>query len=390
MDMKTDADNSNLDITLSDDLFGQFDDLIQSPLNRLMEKAIQEDKIPIGYTCSYIPRVIMEARQFVPYRVIAPWVASTEIADTYLPSIMCSYTRSMLEYALNGHYDFLKGWIATPSCQHMSRFFDNLKHSTKPPFTQMIDLPHKITESAVNWMVDELNEVIGKMSAHFDVTISDQHLNEAINRHNDLTGILKDIGDSRKTKRPSLTGAEFHKLVMAWQVSPADYFTPLIVNLQKALAERQIKDDYRARVILVGGNMDNPDYIDLIEGCGALVVADRICTGSLPGLEPYGEGSDPVQRIAEHAMKKTSCPRMMDDYQNRLKAIVSTFEEYKADGVIIETIKFCDTWGLEARELTDSLRDQGVPVLKLEREYRITGQGQLKTRVQAFLESMGK
>ena len=388
--MKTDADNPNLDITLSDDLFGQFDDLIQSPLNRLMAQAIEEDKIPIGYTCSYIPRVIMETRQFVPFRVIVPGVTSTEIADTYLPSIMCSYTRSMLEYALNGHYDFLKGWIATPSCQHMSRFFDNLKHNTKPPFAHMIDLPHKITESAVNWMADELNELIQKLSAHFDVAISDQHLNEAINRHNDLTRLLKGIGDSRKNKTPCLTGAEFHKLIMAWQVSPADYFTPLIVNLQKALVERKIKDDYRARVILVGGNMDNPDYIDLIEACGALVVADRICTGSIPGLEPYGEGADPVSRIAERVMKRTSCPRMMDDYHNRLKAIVATFEEYKADGVIIETIKFCDTWGLEARELTDSLRDQGIPVLKLEREYRITGQGQLKTRVQAFLESMGK
>ena len=53
-------------------------------------------------------------------------------------------------------------------------------------------------------------------------------------------------------------------------------------------------------------------------------------------------------------------------------------------------LKFCDLWGVDAMPLVTALREQGIPVLKLEREYRLGAEGQLRTRVQAFIESMGK
>ena len=60
------------------------------------------------------------------------------------------------------------------------------------------------------------------------------------------------------------------------------------------------------------------------------------------------------------------------------------------DGVVLEILKFCDLWGVDSVPLVSALRKEGIPVLKLEREYRLSSEGQLRTRVQAFLESMGK
>lgn len=371
-------------------LFSLFDEIISSPLNQLMEQAIEEEKIPIGYTCSYIPRVILSAKNLVPFRVFAPGVASTEMADMYLPSTICSYTKSILDFAMNGYYDFLKGWVLTSSCQHMNRFFDNLKHTVHPPFIKIIDLPNRISPSAIQWMMAELNALIEDLQTHFQITLSDEDLYEAIHRHNESVQRLHAIGELRKNKTPVISGTEFHKLMMASLVAPETFLQKPLSTIKTALSRRKLTDDYRARVVLVGGQLDNPGFIDIIEQSGALVVADRLCTGSIPGLEPYPQGTHPIEQIAAQTLNKISCPRMMDAFQTRLKAIISTYEEFQADGIIIETIKFCDTWGLEARELVDSLRAKNIPVLKLEREYRITGEGQLKTRIQAFIESMGK
>jgi benzoyl-CoA reductase/2-hydroxyglutaryl-CoA dehydratase subunit BcrC/BadD/HgdB len=81
---------------------------------------------------------------------------------------------------------------------------------------------------------------------------------------------------------------------------------------------------------------------------------------------------------------------MMEDFDRRLKTIIDTVREYRVDGVVLEILKFCDLWGVDAVPLVEALRKEGIPVLKLEREYRLSGEGQIRTRVQAFLESMGK
>ena len=146
----------------------------------------------------------------------------------------------------------------------------------------------------------------------------------------------------------------------------------------------------RARLLLVGGHLDDPGYIGIIESQGALVVADRLCTGSYPGLMPIPETGDPIAAIAKHYLTKTSCPRMMEAFRERADDIVSLARECRADGVVIQIMKFCDTWGVEVASFFAYIREAGIPVLRLERDYRLGGEGQLRTRIQAFIESMGK
>jgi benzoyl-CoA reductase/2-hydroxyglutaryl-CoA dehydratase subunit BcrC/BadD/HgdB len=61
-------------------------------------------------------------------------------------------------------------------------------------------------------------------------------------------------------------------------------------------------------------------------------------------------------------------------------------ERFKVDGVIFQKIRYCDLWGGEAIYLEKTLKELNIPLLSIEREYRLSGVGQLKTRIQAFLE----
>ena len=56
--------------------------------------------------------------------------------------------------------------------------------------------------------------------------------------------------------------------------------------------------------------------------------------------------------------------------------------------LIIEVLKFCDIWNIDTITVVEALREAGIPVMRLEREYQHSGEGQLITRTQAFLESI--
>ncbi len=367
-----------------------FEGLLENPQNRLVEQAAQSGRIPIGYSCSFVPEPLLMADRLFPVRLHAMGVAGTELADNYLSSLLCSYTRSILEFAMDDRYDLIRGWVFVPSCAHMQRLTDNLDYLKKPSFIHVIDVPRKVNSATVAWQTEELRMLADKLSEHFNVDISDHALMKAIEEWNHFCSVVSKIGDLRKRPNPPITGTEFHCAVMASLASPKDLILPYLEALHDEIKHQDAKEKYRARLMVAGGHLHDPEFIRVIESQGGLVVADRFCTGSIPGLNPVKVNGDPFRSLAEQSFEKARCPRMMEDFEHRLKLIIDTVKEYKVDGVVLEVIKFCDLWGVDAMPLVSALRNEGIPVLKLEREYRLGSEGQLRTRVQAFIESMGR
>lgn len=368
-----------------------FEELLESPQNRLVEQAVKDGRIPIAYSCSYVPEALLMADKLFPVRLHTPGVAGTEIADNYLSSFVCSYCRSLLEFIMDDRFDHIKGWIFVPACIHMQRLYDNMEYLKHPTFNHILDVPRKVNEDTLEWMTDELKILADKLAAHFGVDMREASLKKAMQDWNDFAAAVQSIGELRKKPNPPITGTEFHQMVMAALASPKDIILPVIQDFQKELNEREGIKKYRARLMVVGGHLHDPEFIRIIESQGGLVVADRFCTGTIPGFETIKiNGTSPYRTLAQHVFQKTICPRMMEEFDRRLNTIVDIVKEYQVDGVVLEIIKFCDLWGVDAMPLVTALREKGIPVLKLEREYRLGGEGQLRTRVQAFIESMGK
>lgn len=367
-----------------------FSKLLEEPVNELVQKAMDEGQIPIGYSCSYVPDVMLSVDGLFPVRMRAPGISGTELADNYLSCVICSYTRSLLEFALDGRYDFLRGWVFAASCDHLRRLYDNLEHLKKPGFSRILDVPHKTGDAAINWYTDELKLFAKALTEHFGVDLGAGALAKAIREHNTFSAVLRKIGEYRSGDNPVMTGAEYHRLIVAASASPKKPILPILEKIRANLPTRAALPPYRARLLLAGGHLDDPGYISIIESQGGLVVADRLCTGSYPGLQPIPETGDPIAVLAKHYLTKTSCPRMMESFTERAEDIVTLARESRADGVVIQILKFCDTWGVEATAFVSYIREAGIPVLRLERDYRLGGEGQLRTRIQAFIESMSK
>mgnify|MGYP003296746179 CR=1 FL=1 len=150
---------------------------------------------------------------------------------------------------------------------------------------------------------------------------------------------------------------------------------------------------HRIRAVLAGSIIDDPDFIKLIEDSGVAVVADRHCLGAFPGRTPIelNETEDVLEQICRHYVMQCQCPRYMDNDRiaARKEYLDRLAKEYKADGIIIQQMNFCNFWPYERAGASLILtQEYGWPVLSIDRPYVVGSSGQIRTRVQAFVESV--
>ena len=122
--------------------------------------------------------------------------------------------------------------------------------------------------------------------------------------------------------------------------------------------------------------------------------ADRFCFGSLPGRDviPMNDGEDALTQVCRQYVYRGQCPRVMnmEKVYGRKQYVNDMAKEYRADGIIYQQVKFCDPWAYERLLGSAMLRDDyGFPVMSVDRPYNIASSvGQMRTRVQAFVESI--
>ena len=378
-----------------------FEDLLQEANNDLVRKGKEDGNLCLGYTCYFMPEVLLDLPGCFSVRLRAPKCTSPDMATYYMSGRTCHYGRSLLERALEGGYNFIDAQLATETCTVTCRFQEHLDYmdgvinnaTFKTSFT---DVPFKKNENSIDHYRKQLKiKVLDFLKDEYGVDTSDEAILKAIEINNEVNDIITEIGNFRKLDRPTITGYEFSVITLVSMVCPKYLIVDKLRETLEELKTREPDDkpNYKIKVLLAGSENDDPDFIKLIESCGALVVADRYCYGSLEArnhinVEP---GDDPLTAVAKHYLMTSQCARFMEQREMRLrkKVIADYATEYKADGVIVESNKFCEYWSYERMIDTIVLpRDYGFPVCSIEKEYINTASGQLRTRFQAFVESV--
>ena len=384
------------------------EDLLQEANNDLVKQAKAEGKRAIGYTCYFMPEVLLDLPGCFSVRLRAPRCTSPDIATYYMSSRVCHYARSLLERALEGGFNFLDAQMATETCTGTCRFQEHLqqKHldSVKDMriidnddfFCEFSDVPFKNNENGFQHFRGQLQaHVLEPLHEHFGIDISNEAIMKAVEQHNEVCRLINEIGDYRKLDNPTITGYEFHVINLVTLVCPKELILPYLRETAEELKTREpdMKWPFRCKVVLAGSENDDPDFTKLIESCGAEVVCDRYCYGAVESRIPIEikEGDDPLYVIARHYLETSNCPRFMpqDEMRARKRRIAELAKEYHADGVIVASNKFCEYWSYERVIDTVVLpRDFGLPVCSIEKEYINSASGQLRTRFQAFVESV--
>jgi bzd-type benzoyl-CoA reductase N subunit len=364
-------------------------ELSKTPFGSAVVEQRKQGKKVIGFFCPYVPEEIIYAGGMLPLRIRPTGCTETSTADAYMSRLNCSFARSCLEFMSKGVFDFLDGVVFANSCDNVRRLYDILREKRPYPFMHFISVPHKASGTGpVAWYKDELTHFKESMESAFGVRISDEALGDAIDVFNETRRLLKRVYERRQEKTPPITGTESLSVVLAATTTPKDRYNRLLRDLLEELEGREGISGYRARVMIVGSEYDDPAYSRIIEDLGGLVVTDALCYGSRYFWEPVRAEKDLLDGIARSYLDRPSCPRMSDRVIQRAAFIREMADKFKVDGVILQQIRYCDLWGGEAIYLQRTLEELNIPLLSLEREYTLSSVGQLKTRIQAFLETI--
>ena len=341
-----------------------------------------------GWLCTYVPEEIMHAAGILPVRITG-YSQKTELDDgnAYLYVNNCSFSRSCLQLGLRGEYEFLDGVVGGSTCDGARRLFDLWRNYIGTPFHHVLTVPRKFTEKAHALYLYEVEQFTRHLEEYLGYKISDEALQDSIKLYNESRSLLRRLYDLRKMDRPPITGTETMEVLNASFRMPKETFNEWLESLLDEIVASGNRHSGRARLMLVGSVLTNPEFINCIEEQGGLVVTDELCTSTRYWGDPIVlEGAkSPLEAIARRYLNNFPCARMFPS-DERFKRIIDYALDFRVEGVVSEIIRYCVPYAHDLPLLTKRLQEHGIPVLALDVEYGTSGSGQVQTRVQAFLE----
>ena len=362
-----------------------------------------EGKRVMGYLCIYPVVEMMTALDLVPYRIFGDMREPITKADTYLATVVCPFLRSLLDLGLKGKLDFLDGMVMAHICDVGAQMMSLWNHYVKTPYSHFIDTPHTDHKAAQEQHKRLLKDFQKSLESFTGKELSPGRLKEAIEAHNQQRALVRELYDLRKPDPPLISGTETLQVMIALMSLPVEEGSELLREVINEVKERKdgpLKKS--ARLLVWGPVIDDTALIEMIESLDANVVTDDMCVGSRAYFADVRLTDDPLDGLAYRYLVELKCPRTFKqsvfgeaskDYMTDLKSRFSYLGDYakdwKANGVVLEALRYCDSHGYEVPVLRDYLTSIGLPSIYLEHDYSEAALAPLRTRVQGFLEIIG-
>jgi len=352
----------------------------------------------VGHLCSYSPDEIIAAAGALPFRMLG---SGMEIgrADKHIQSYTCDVLRSILESDLTGEYEGLMDLVVFPhTCDSVQCLTDIWSEVSGANSSLSMYMPVNLKSRAAPDMIEkELKTFRQVLEARLDTKITDEALDSAIEQRKEAAGLLKRIYFAKVRKPNIIPASSVQAAVRAFLFAPWSRTIPVLREmaglLDESLAQERdiVPSEKRPLVFVLGTTLSEPGLMSAIEETGAWVVGDDLCTGSraFEGEPPDRiEEADPLKRIAKRLMNKPPCPCKYSGPDNRINGIMERVKSAHAEGVILVRWKFCDPLGFELPDLSKKFKAAGYRVLEIE----LSGGGEvtqaLRSRIEAFTETM--
>ena len=359
----------------------------------------KEGKKIIGYICSFVPLEIMTAAGCIPFRVRGDVHEPITKGDTLLETIVCPYYRSCFDLSVKQKYAFLSGMVIPHGCDSMVRSYSAWSYSLPYSYFHFINIPTVCGESSSEFFDAELNTFRKSLEKFAGKAITDEDLAQTIRIYNENRDKVRALYEFRKSNPPFISGTKLTMLLTAGSSLPIGEFNTLFDQVLAEIGETKKSPLKKGpRILIDGACLDNIELIKLVEELGGNVVADTICNGARDYFPRTDEGGDPVHALAERYLDKINCPKTYrenkagtfeGDIASRFGDIGAYAKEFKVDGAILYVYKYCDPFGFEVPARKAYCKSINVPLLLLEDVYSAGTIGQLRTRIQAFLEMIG-
>ena len=371
---------------------------------RRVKELKAEGQKAMGYQCIYPVLEMMTALDIVPYRILGDSSEPVTRADSCLPTTICPFVRSCLDLALKGQYEFLDGVVMAHACDAVEKANYIWNIYLNPPYFHFIDTPHAANEAAVKLHKQLLEDFKTTLESFTGKELTQGNLVEAIKVHNQQRALVRELYNLRKPDPPLISGAETLQVMVALMSLPLEEGSNLLRQVISEVKER--KDGPRkkpARLLVWGSIIDDTALLGMIEDLEANVVMDDTCVGSRGFFPDVELTENPLDGLAHRYLVELKCPRTFRetpldkdnkknhkmDLENRFGYLKDYAKEWNVNGVILQSVRYCDTHGYEVPWLKDYLESIGLSSIYLEHDYSNMAPAMLRTRIQAFLEVIG-
>ncbi len=350
----------------------------------------------IGYFCC-VPVELITAADLIPFRIKGDMKRPITRADAYVETIMCPFVRSAFDIAIQGGYDFLDGFLVPHGCDNTFKIYDIWWDNLQPAYSHFINTPHTTSASAHAFYKGELQDFRRSLERFTGKEISYDMIMHAIELHNKNRSLIRSLYELRKNDPPGLSGSEMMKISIANRSLPVEEANQMLESVLHELKNCQMQREKSLRLMIYGSELDDPAFFEMVEALGAQVVTDDLCMGFRPYRIDVEMTQDPMDALGRHYLQEITCPRTWsertgtreEELNQRFGHLVSMARDWNVQGTILFVVKYCDNHAFDVPDVADYLESGGLRVLHIESDYSLVGLGQLRTRVQAFLEMIG-
>lgn len=348
---------------------------------------LPRDRIPIGFFCPYVPEELIYAAGAIPFRLMGT-TSKISYAQAHLPSYCCQLIKSSLESLLKGELNFLQGIIFSHTCDSMQGLSDIWAHQKPLSFHFNLMIPtHLNSERSPIYLRVEVERLKGFLESHLE-KITPQNLRASIQLFNRIREKLEEIYIRRQEGSAQLSGSHLAHIVRAGYLMDRSRYLELLNELIDALTGKTEECEHLVPVYLTGNMTHSASWFSLIEGAGAKVVLDDLCGGARYLRLRVPEHPDPMEALAQRYFTSFLCPTKHMGPQAHIETLLKDVQKSGAKGVIFLLYKYCEPHFFDYPDLKSALESKGIPTLLLEVEDPSYSQGQLKVRIQAFVEML--
>ena len=347
-----------------------------------------EGRAIVGTFCTYSPKELIYAAGGVAVSLCANDESPINAAHKELPRNLCPLIKASYGYAVTKKCPYMNASdliVGETTCDGKKKMYELLANHKE---VYVLELPNMTNKRSLKLWQDELVYFKEFLEKKFGIEITEEKLLDAVKIHNEERKLMCELMELNKLNPSPISGSELHQVLFASEFiyDKKEKIKTLraFINALKQSPQSKISD--KKRIIITGCPSGGvyEKIIKEIENLGADVVAFENCTGTKNHQNLVKEEGNLIENIAERYLK-IPCSVM---YQNNERAdIIKNFiKEYQAHGVIDIVLSGCHTYAIETNKIREASKEAGANYMSLETDYSRQDNGQIRTRLEAFIE----
>ncbi|MBN1191012.1 MAG: 2-hydroxyacyl-CoA dehydratase [Dehalococcoidales bacterium] len=360
-----------------------------------LEEAKRKGVKVIGYfPGNYVPEELIYASGAIPVCLAnggSPQPAAAALS--VVPNMICPFARTQIGERLSKkdpYYSMIDMLVAPITCQHLKKaaevweYFDGLEI-----FKLGIPQQHK-NDFELEYFGGRLRLLKDRLQTFTGNNITAEKMREAVELYNRMRVLLRQMSTLRKASTPSISALDFIKLNHASFYADPVFMVEVLDSVYRELKQENqgIKIE-SPRILLVGPSIGKGDYqvLELISAAGGEIVIEEICEGVRYYWNEIDNRGDIFQSLVKgYLVDRVPCAFMRYSTGERFNHALRLIEEFNVSGVIWYELLCCETYDSESYFFSRKLSERNIPMLTLEYDYGTDIAGQLKTRIEAFIE----